>query len=158
LISGPSTDQWSKRDDAALLSFPITGNFDVQVRVIFDPSKNYQSAGLGIRSANDPLTWIRITRSYFDGQVFGVGRTVQGVSTPFTPVNYGSDTIYLRIERRGEFVTLSYHGEGKNWIALEKDHEIKLSEKVEIYLITYSTDTFAGATAQFSDLSILPAG
>lgn len=153
LIAGPRTDLWSNTNTAPLVAYPYTGDFEAQVKVVFTPEgSNWKIAGLGVRSVQNPLNWIRITKGLHQeiNVASGGGRNLNYTS-------YSNDTVYLRIKRQGPLFTLSYSSNGINWIDLQKDYVFEMSDDVEIFLTVYSTSN-EGAIVQFSDFSVVIEG
>ena len=154
LVGGPRTDQWSGTDSAPVISYPITGDFLAEVKVIFAPDENWQAAGIGVREIGNP-TWLRIARQYNNGNTVWVTAEDNGSEMRLAEVEYIDDTVWLRIQRRGSIYNLSYSTNGTNWVDVERNLVFELSDDVELFLVTYST-TNTGAVAEFSDFRVTP--
>jgi serine/threonine protein kinase len=158
LIADRNTDQWQRVDTAPLLVYPLAGNFEAQIKLEFNPSEIGQIAGLGVRSAEDTTTWIRIDRTFFGNQHF-VGTAAQQagevLSSSRGHVAFSDDTVYLKIERRDSLFTLSYSTNGNNWATRKKDYVFTMPNDVEIYLFVRSAQNDGGAVAHFYDLILI---
>lgn len=74
IIAGADTDHWQGTDTAPLVSYRVRGNFDVRVKVEINPKRNFQLAGIGVRSTSDSNTFIRVSRHKLgDQHSVGVG-------------------------------------------------------------------------------------
>ncbi len=154
LITGPGTDLWDDRNSAPLVEYPVSGDFQVQVRLDFDPTERWQAAGLGIRSAQDPGTWA-VVRRVCCGQGVYADQTLNYRSEGVASIPYAKAVTYLKIKRVGEKLSLSASENGINWIDISADHVFSLPDQVSIFLYVYST-TGHGVLAEFSDLRIGP--
>ena len=157
LIAGPRTDQWGPTNTAPLVAYPISGNFEAQVKAIFSPVQDPQLAGLGVRSAQDQNTWLRITRTFdhATGQSVSIIGAQQGHGLRLNATPYSDDTVYLKIARRGSLFTLSYSTNDQNWIDLQKDYVFEMASDVELFITVFSVNPH-GITAQFSDFIVEP--
>lgn len=154
LVGGPNTDQWRTTNSAPVVTFPITGDFLAEVKVVFAPDENWQGAGIGVRDIGNP-TWLRIARQYNNGNTVWVTGADDGSELRLAEAEYIANTVWLRVQRRGSVYTFSYSTNGSNWIDLEKDLVFELPDEVEIFLLTYSTAN-TGIVAQFSDFRVVP--
>jgi len=103
LISGAGVGQWQNTNTAPLILFPIDGDFDVQVKLKFDPWKS--QAGLGIRSSYN--TWLRLTKT--DKPDIWISGAQQGKTmSTYISQAYSKEIVYLRIERRNSYFNLLY--------------------------------------------------
>jgi regulation of enolase protein 1 (concanavalin A-like superfamily) len=138
---------------APVISLPVSGDFIAQVKIVFQPGPICcKHAGLGVRSADDINSWIRISRDHADTiQLDGL---LRGHTTNSSAPNYTSDRVWFKIERRGELFTLSYSADGVNWTPLRKDYEFLLSEDAQIFLFAHSAYQQDIVSAEFSDLSV----
>jgi hypothetical protein len=156
LIAGPGTDQWQGRNSAPLILYPFEGNFETEVKVVLSPTEKYQMAGLGVRSAADKNTYLRITRLMDNpGQGILMQSSIQstGFRGSFSP--YLDDIVYFKIERRGSLFNFHYSSSGRYWVNLQKDYVFNMPTEVEIFLVVYSTTSSRGIVAQFSDFQIV---
>lgn len=153
LIAGPSTNLWDSNITAPYIEKELSGNFQVQVKIDFDPTEKYQVAGFGLRSSDDPSDWVRIARYSSGGtnQFIDIGQTTNGRSESFSRIPYAKTTVYLRIKRVEEALTFSISENDTNWFDLNTDYIFSLPEKVQLFLFVYSTSGH-GTLAQFSDL------
>lgn len=154
LVGGPNTDQWRSVDSAPAIIYPVSGDFLAEVKVVFAPDENYQTAGIGIRSVGEP-TWLRIARIYDSGNKLAVSASDGGNSSPLSVAEYVDDTVWLRVQRRGSIFNFSYSTNGSNWVELEKDLVFELPGDAELFLNAYSTAN-TGVVAQFSEFSVEP--
>jgi regulation of enolase protein 1 (concanavalin A-like superfamily) len=156
LIAGAETDYWQGTDSAPLISYRVRGDFDVRVQVEISPRKNFQLAGIGVRSISDSNTFVRVSRHKLgDQHSVGVGANRQGIGIPaLGNANYAKSQIFLRVVRQGSSFDLYYSDNNTNWVALTKDFVIGMSDEAEVYLFVISVDKQEGIKATFSDLEI----
>lgn len=88
----------------------ISGDFTVETRVLFSPQHNYQGAGLFLRL--DDQNFIRLERTLVKGvdAWYSVNGYYQGVEVP-----YSGESVFLRMERSGGLVILSYSADNEQW-------------------------------------------
>jgi regulation of enolase protein 1 (concanavalin A-like superfamily) len=153
LIAGPNTNHWERQNSAPFIIYPIKGNFEVQVKTTISAETNYQLSGLGVRSADDITSWIRLNRGFANGQIAGFAAMQRGGKILEGGVQYSDDTIYLRIERNGSLLTLSHSTDGIHWVTFKKDFVMELPDDVQIFLFTFSNSRI-GTVARFSDFQI----
>jgi regulation of enolase protein 1 (concanavalin A-like superfamily) len=158
IIAGTGTDQWGNTDSAPLITYPISGDFETQVKLLFTPNKSIHIAGLGVRSSQAHNTWLRIGR-HLDGNCGGDCVSVLGDQSGspqrLKNTSYTSEVIWLKIERYGPLFTLSYSATGNNWITLEKDFVFDMSPDTEIFLTAFSILSDNGVMAQFQDFIVI---
>lgn len=157
LIAGGGTDQWQGTNTGPFIVLPVSGDFDVSVRVETSPVEIFQRAGIGVRSSQDINTWANISRNYHNAISGGQGIMVlsnqQGNSSLLGNVAYAGEVCFFKIERRGPSLNLSYSEDGTNWIVLEPNYVANFGDPVEIFLMASSTSG-RGLTAQFSEFSL----
>lgn len=157
LIAGGGTQQWQGTNTSPFIVLPVSGNFDVSVRLETSPVEDFQRAGIGVRSSQDINTWANISRNYHNGISGSQGIMVlsnqQGNSSLLSNAAYAGVVSFFKIERRGPALSLSYSEDGTNWIVLEPNYVANFGDPVEIFLMASSTSG-RGLTAQFSDLSL----
>ena len=159
LTAGPGTEQWQATSTGPFMVFPVTGDFDITVKVKTSPVENYQRTGIGLRSMQDVNTWVNFSRNYHTGIPGGQGIMVlanqAGSSSLVNSVTYTGEVCYLKIERRGSELNLSYSEDGTNWTTLQERYAIGFGEPMEVFLMASSTSGQA-LTAQFSELTLTP--
>lgn len=155
VIAGAGADQWWRKNSAPLVIYPFTGNFEAQVKVIFNPDRNWQAAGLGVRSAQDSLTWMRLVRVFNDGNGIRFTENKGNRTLIFEQIPYQKHVTYLKINRRNTLFTASYSENGKNWVDLKTNYVSEIGRDVQIYLVTLSNSK-QGISAQFSDFIVEP--
>ena len=157
LIAGAGTEQWQLTNSAPIIVLPVSGDFDVSVKVETSLFEIFQRAGIGVRSSQDPNTWVNISRNFHNGISGNQGIMVlgnqQGNSSLLSNIPYTGEVCFLKIERRGPSLSLSYSEDGTNWTVLEGNYVANFVDPVEIFLMASSTSG-QGITAQFSDLSL----
>lgn len=159
MVAGPYTDHWTTMDSAPRLEYGISGDFEVQVRVDFQPAKvQTQHAGLLVISSSQPYTWIRISRCFDnlvpgqDGVYVIADQGGQGIRLASRP--YTQSTAYLKIARRGSEFSLYYSADGQEWSTLQPAYTLEMPAQVQIGLEVFSALNDQAATATFSDLQI----
>lgn len=159
LVAGAGTEQWQQTNTGPFIVLPVSGDFDVSVRMEASPVELYQRAGIGIRSSQDMNTWVNISRNYH-GVISGnqgimVLANQQGNSVLLNNVPYTGELCFFKIERRGSEVSLSYSEDGTTWNVLQANYVANFGDPVELFLMASSTSG-QGLTAQFSDLTLTP--
>lgn len=155
LITGAHTDQWQQTTSLPLVIYPIKGNFEAQVRVQCNPIKNYQFAGIGIRSTENVHSWARTHLAYFKNRLIGASDHRNGQQSFAVDIPYSGDSVYLKVSRYKSLATFSYSANGVNWVVLAKNIVVELPEDVEIYLFVFSSQNNSGFIAQFKDFSVI---
>jgi regulation of enolase protein 1 (concanavalin A-like superfamily) len=159
LVGATGTDMWANNLTAPMVTCPISGGLESQVRVVFTPLKDYQHAGIGVWSADDPSTWLRISRSMdrnAEGQsVYVIGHQ-KGSALRLNYARYREDEVWLRIVREGTLFTLSYSQDGDEWVPLEDKLPFEMDAEVEVFLFAFSTVTDQVSVAQFYDFRVAP--
>jgi serine/threonine-protein kinase len=155
LITGPGTDLWDDRDSAPRVEYPVIGDFQVQVRLDFSPSEQYQVAGLGLRSTKEPGDWVALRRLSGGGsqQEVWASTTRGNRSENIATIPYTQNALYLRIWRTEPLVSLYYSPDGSNWTPLAKDFVMGFPDQVWVFLFVYSTSG-RGISATFSNLTV----
>jgi regulation of enolase protein 1 (concanavalin A-like superfamily) len=160
LTAGAETDQWQGTDSAPLILYRVKGNFDVRIKVEVSPRKNFQLAGIGVRSTSENNTFVRISRHKLgDQNSVGVGANRQDNGLPIEVpalgnANYAKSQVYLRIVRQESNFDLYYSENNINWVILTPNYVIEMPDEVEIYLFVISVDKQEGIKATFSNLEI----
>ncbi|MCS7061464.1 MAG: DUF1349 domain-containing protein [Anaerolineae bacterium] len=154
LISGGQTNFWERVHTAPQLSLPLQGDFEVEVRLDFDPRERWQVGGLAIRSQEDPLSWIGLRRfSDGNGQIFEIIRNQKGAPTQLFWMPYSRTTIFFRIIRREELWSFALSENGENWLTVRANELFALPDRVEAVLHLYST-TPNGTLGRFSQFTV----
>lgn len=155
LISDGNVDQWDENESAPLILFPIERDYEAQVKVEFSERSGGEFSGFGVRSIQDHKTWIRIVTIFNsdDGHMIALDVTKQGDSRKETSHSYYSDTVYLKMQRRGQNFDFEYSAVGSNWITLEENYSMAMPSEVDIFLVasSWSSDS---TQAQFYDFTI----
>jgi regulation of enolase protein 1 (concanavalin A-like superfamily) len=150
ITAGPFTNYWGTDKSSPVLSYPVTGDFVAQVKVVAEPEQTFHVASLGVRSAFDTEKFIRSDFYMENGQIL-VDAATNGTSIIRTL--HSGDTVYLRIERNRSLYRLDYSFDGLEWVTLAENSAYALPEEVEVFLNTYSTSD-QPFTARFSDFTI----
>jgi regulation of enolase protein 1 (concanavalin A-like superfamily) len=161
LIAGGSTDQWAEVDSAPLIFYPLQGNFEAQVKVVFNPVWGHELAALGIRSTRDHNTWLRLGGVY---AVFTEGNGPehhivldvddQGIGGKIRTSPYPANAVYLKIERKGSVFDFFYSEDGVNWTALITGYIAEMPANVEVFLTVGSWGD-KGISAEFHNFTVL---
>jgi hypothetical protein len=153
LIAGDLTEQRDDITTAPVLAYPVVGDVTAQVKLTFRALDANNGAGLGIRGAQDPTSWIRITRV---GENIEVVANTRGKSTVVDSRPYAEATqdLYLRIERVGALFTLSYSVNGSDWEEVTSDSNETFPEETEVFLTTFWPVDSGAALAIFSEVTI----
>jgi len=161
LTANGHTDQWAELDSQPVISYPLEGNFETQVKLVFNPMWGHELAALGVRSAQDHHTWLRLGSVY---AVFSQGSGPeqhivldidgQGKGNKIKTSPYAENTVYLKIERRGSVFDFYYSSDGDNWTALQTGYIADMPANVEVFLTVGSWGD-GGTSAKFYDFKVL---
>lgn len=154
LITDGHTDQWAELDTQPVISYPIEGNFETQVKVVFSPSRGHEFAALGVRSAQDHLTWLRLGIGGIPEQLVALDIDGKGQAGKIKTSPYPDNTVYFKIERQGPVFDFFYGPDDVNWIPLQRGYVAEMPGTMEIFLTVGSWGD-GGASAQFYDYKVL---
>lgn len=146
LTAGPDTFP-----GAPMIVYTCKGNFEATVKLVINPQKKFQGAGIVVKPpqarSTDPYSfpsdWISLYRYLADQQF---------INGDF----YADPIIYLKIERQGTIFNTAYSSNGNKWFVLSKDRVSTLPDEVDIFLYAYSTQNDQGVVAQFYDFTVNP--
>ncbi|WP_414581464.1 GUN4 domain-containing protein [Scytonema sp. PCC 10023] len=155
ITAGGDTEIYTENKEsvktAPVVTYPLNGDFEVRVKVKFNPTINNQRAGLGIRSTNAPNDHLRIYK--LEGKQIEMCRNLSAHPEPLGKTPYEDETIYFKIKRQGKDFSMFYSSNGSNWVLLKNDN-LEISPEVEIFLFVLSANNRDPVTAQFSDFVI----
>jgi uncharacterized protein DUF1349 len=161
LIADGHTGQWGTEDTEPVMSYPIEGNFEAQVRLSYSPIWGHELAGIGIRAGQDHNTWLRLGAVY---AAFSQGKGPEqrivldiddhGAGNKIKTAPYSANTVYLKISRQGPFFDFFYSLDGNNWIALQTGYIADIPTNAELFL-TIGSWGDGGVSGQFYDFQIL---
>ncbi len=153
LITGPGTDLWDDKNSAPRVEYPVIGDFQVQVRLDFSPSEQWQVAGLRLRSTKEPGDWVALRRLSGGGsqQEVWASMTRGNRSENLISIPYAKPMTYLKIGRIGERLSFAVSENGINWIDLKTTYIFSLPDQVKLFLYVYSTSGH-GILSKFSDV------
>lgn len=161
LIAGGNTGQWAEEDSQPILFYPIEGNFEAQVKVVFNPIWGHELATLGVRSPQNHNTWLRFGSVYAgfsqnsgpeQRMVLDIDDRGKGAKIKTSP--YPADTVYLKIRRQGSIFDFYYSADGVNWTALQTGYIAEMPANTEIFLTVGSWGE-GGALAKFYEFKVL---
>ncbi|BAY44129.1 hypothetical protein SAMD00079811_17230 [Scytonema sp. HK-05] len=152
ITAGAGTDIVGSINTAPLVTYPFNGDFEVQVKVMFNSTINNQRAGLGIRSTDAQNNHLRIYKLE-NKRIEGYLNLQHKKQYPLNIVPYEGETVYFRIRRQGRDISMFYSSNGSNWVSLGNEN-LEIPQEVEIFLFVLSANNPNTATAQFSDFVI----
>jgi hypothetical protein len=161
LIANAHTDQWAELDSQPVIFYPMEGDFETQVKVVFNPMWGHELAALGIRSAQDHLTWLRlggVYSAFSPGSgpeqhiVLDIDHQGQGGKIKTSP--YPANTFFLKIKRQGSRFDFLYSANAINWTTLQGGYVADMPASVEIFLTVGSWGD-RGISAEFHDFTVL---
>jgi regulation of enolase protein 1 (concanavalin A-like superfamily) len=150
LIAGPWTDQFEKINTAPSVSYPLRGDFEVQVKLVFTPKVCCQRAGIGIRSQQDQFTWLRITMR--EELALEIVENRKGNITILKDIPYADHTVYYTIRRQGDRFNISYSRTSVSWIT--ERYTVPMPVDVEIFLVAFSAQNGSSVAAQFYEFRV----
>ena len=153
IISGREVDQVNTINSAPLILYKYSGNFEAKVKMEFVSTVCCQHAGIGVRSVEDPTTWLRIAKHENNGMRAAANEA--GIVEWLDYAPYSNSVIYYKIERNGSFFNMSYSNDDIRWTTLEKNFAMKMPREVEIYLMVLSVHNGEGILAKFSDFTVI---
>ena len=161
LIADGHTGQWATEDTEPVISHPIDGNFEVQVKITYSPMWGHELAAIGIRSAQDHNTWLRLGAVYaVFSQESGLEQRIvldiddHGAGNKINTVPYSANAVYLKIKRQGPVFDFYYGSDGSNWIALQTGYVADIPANAELFL-TIGSWGDGGVSGTFSDFQLL---
>ncbi len=143
------TSQWTNDDTAPTLSFLTDKDFDVIVEYIFDPSVDFQHAGIGLVDTNDN-NWIRASRAYdshaletdldIADSMYVMEKTDADGVVKYIHQNFIDSRVFLRMTKEDDLVVFDYSRDGIDWQNIDQVQKENLSSETEVYLFVYSTE------------------
>jgi cytochrome c len=133
-------------------------NFQIMTHVLFQPSSNYQIAGLLVYE--DDATMIKFGRAYCNnpGSCVGNGIYFDAIQfANFLGSNFATDTVlkdeaYLRIDKTGRLFTAYYSEDGATWQTIGQ-HELSMADP-KVGLMAGQSNV-VGATALFDYFTVM---
>jgi len=114
------TDAWRHtkhdfvQDDIPFYHRTISGDFTATVRFAGDYSDLYDQAGLMVRE--DAETWLKCGVELLDSQQHASAVVTREVSDwSVVPLTDSPEWLWIRVERTGSTVEVSYSEDGENW-------------------------------------------
>jgi hypothetical protein len=161
LIANGHTDQWAELDSQPVVFYLLEGDFETQVKVVFNPIWGHELAALGVRSTQDHNTWLRlggVFAVFSEGSqpeqhiVLDIDDHGQGGKIKTSP--YPANTFFLKIKRQGSRFDFLYSANAINWTTLQRGYVADMPASVEIFLTVGSWGD-RGISAEFHDFTVL---
>lgn len=135
-----------------------SGNFQIMTHVLFEPTSNFQFAGLTVYQ--DDETQVSFGRAYCDlpGTCVGNGVYFDALlDGQFAGSNFATDTplkdeAYLRIDKVGHTFRAFYSEDGSNWTLIGEHVVTMLDPKVGLMA---GQSNVVGATALFDYFTVM---
>jgi regulation of enolase protein 1 (concanavalin A-like superfamily) len=153
-VAGSGANIWESSDEFGFAYRQIAGDVDIIARIdAFDVANDWSKAGVMIRESLDGGS-----RNAFMLFGPGIGAAFQRRSTTggtTTRVSGGTATtpVWVRLARRGSFITGYRSADGQNWTTVSTA-TISLPSQVFVGLAVTSRDAAAPATASFSNVGV----
>lgn len=133
-------------------------NFQISTHVLFEPTSNFQFAGLLVYQDDDTI--VSLGRAYCDRQNVCVGNGIYFDATQsgqYIEPNFGTDTqvkdeAYLRIDKVGSLLKGYYSEEGSYWMLIG-EHEVSMFDP-KVGLIT-ANSFVVGMVAKFDYFTVV---
>jgi len=156
--AGPRTDFWRKTHDGGVRDHghfyyqTVSGDFTAVVKVIGQYTSLYDQAGLMVR--RDAARWMKCGIEYVNGiQHASVVVTRDWSDWSIVPLA-NPPAIWLRVERRGGTLEVSYALDGANFTLIRQAF---LSAQPSLQVgVMLASPTGDGLTATFEGLRIVP--
>jgi len=129
LATSPDTDFWQRthygfrRDNGHALLTTVTEDFSVTVRTVFRPRSQYDQCGLMVRL--DAENWIKASTEFETPTHSRLGSVVTNLGySDWATVDVagGVESMWYRIQSRGQDFLIEYSGEGQTWTQLRIAH------------------------------------
>ena len=129
LETAPDTDFWQRthygfrRDNGHALLTPVTEDFSVTVRTVARPRLQYDQCGLLVRLDAD--NWIKTSTEYETPTHSRLGSVVTNLGfSDWATIDLvdPTDTLWYRIQSRGNDFLLEYSPDGSRWNQLRIAH------------------------------------
>jgi hypothetical protein len=150
------------------LELPVSGDFEVQVRLRHEEGGGGQNACLGARSFEEGGAALAMCRTGRSGgyDSYGEYKSWEGIQVWgrkegeeegdwFTKESYGDPDLYLKMVRLENLVSLYYSDDGDEWWPIEEEYVFRLPSEVNLFLVVYS-DRSEGFIARFWDFILSP--
>ena len=108
-----------------LLRTPSRSDWSIVTKLDFNPSSNFQQAGLLIYQDDD--NFVRLIRVYGDSNKIQLAKEISGTMTVSEISNSTSTNLYLKITKSGTTYTGYYSTNGSVWTQLQSMSGISLS-------------------------------
>ena len=154
-IKCQSGDLWGGMNNAKnlLLRNAPSGDWTMTTKLSFNPSQNYQQAGLMVYKDDD--NYVRLTRHYGDYSGTGHIETVKEISgAPVSTDLASSDTsVYLKIVKSGITYTMSYNTDGgSSWTQVEQYTGVDLGISIKVGICCFGGPTGVNADFDWFDI------
>lgn len=157
ITTGGNTDLYEMQNSAPTLNYPVSRDFEAEVKVKFSSKISYQRAGIGVRPLDNPSYFTRI-HLLENGRIelaqnrFGYGE--EKVSTQDFIKTYDSDTVYFRVRKQGSTFSAYYSPDKVDWVLAGSYSQLKIPNEAQIFLYVLSAHNPNPATAEFSDFQL----
>ncbi len=150
------------------LALPVSGDFEVQVKLRHEEGGGGQNACLGVRSFEEGGAALAMCRTGRSGgyDSYGEYKSWEGIriwgrkegeeeGDWFAQESYSDPDLYLKMARLENLVSFYYSWDGDEWRPIEEEYVFRLPSEVSLFLVVYS-DRSEGFIARFWDFSLSP--
>ncbi|HEY0826583.1 MAG TPA: DUF1349 domain-containing protein [Bacilli bacterium] len=88
-------------------------DYDVVTKLDFDPTQNYQQAGIVLNQDTD--NYIKLVKVYADGKKIEIAKEVNGTFTATNVAAPAGNVVYLKVSKRGTTYTGYYSTDNSTW-------------------------------------------
>lgn len=153
-LYGAGEDIWGERDQCRFLARKVTGDFSVSVTLVRHPDVDqFAKAGLMLRSSTDADAPTLLLSVFPNGDAQIASRASKGSAMAGEPGFAAGIPVRLRLERRGDQVTLSRQKDGK-WIQVGQHRFPDAQAWVGVVALSHDNDNLTGIV--YEDLVFSP--
>lgn len=131
-------------------------NWTIETEISFDPTNNYQGAGILLATTTSPFTstsqFSRIAERAFYPN--GGGNVVEGAGGG--SLLYSGTTTYLEVTKLGDVYTTSYSSDGSSWTEIGSGADPTAYSEIGLFTLRqpWDGDTSLSSTADFNFFNV----
>jgi hypothetical protein len=167
IIAGDETQLFKEEEEdveGPRLELPVSGDFEVQVRLRHEEGSGGQQACLGARSLEEDGAWLSMCRIGRSGgyDSYGDYKSWEGIRVwgrkeeepdKIAEQSYSDPDLYLKMVRQEFVVSFYYSDDGDEWQPLEEEYVFRLPSEVNLF-VSVNSSRDEGFLARFWDFML----
>jgi serine/threonine protein kinase len=158
ITASGNTDLSESKNSAPNISYPLSGNFEAEIKVKFSSNIGNQRAGIGIRPPDNPLYYVRIymlenQRIELSQNRYGYG---EEISRPDFLKSYENESVYFKVRKKGTSFSAYYSPDGINWNLAGNYSELRIPNNSQVFFYVLSANNSNQVSGEFSDFKLKP--